>query len=46
MPDGEDKPTPGVASDEPLPEWEQELLVGQNAPGGEAAKPAEQPSES
>jgi small subunit ribosomal protein S2 len=41
-PDGEDKPQPGV-SDEPLPEWEKELLVGQNAPagGGDAAAPAE-----
>jgi small subunit ribosomal protein S2 len=40
-PDGEDKPQPGV-SDEPLPEWEKELLVGQNAPagGGDAAAPA------
>jgi small subunit ribosomal protein S2 len=55
VPDGEDKPAPGVASDEPLPEWEQELLVGQNAPAapaaaapaaGEAATPADQPSES
>jgi len=25
--DGEDKPEPGVATDEPLTEWEQELLV-------------------
>jgi small subunit ribosomal protein S2 len=39
--DGDEKPTPGV-SDEPLPEWEKELLVGQNAaPAGDAAdKPA------
>jgi small subunit ribosomal protein S2 len=29
--EGEDKPQP-VGSDEPLPEWEQELLTGANAP--------------
>ncbi|WP_309114508.1 30S ribosomal protein S2, partial [Saccharothrix sp.] len=34
--DGADKPEPGVATDEPLAEWEQELLVG-----AEADKPAE-----
>jgi small subunit ribosomal protein S2 len=44
VPDGEDKPT--VATDEPLPEWEQELLVGQNAPAGGESKPADAPSES
>jgi small subunit ribosomal protein S2 len=38
-PEGEEKPEPGVASDEPLAEWEQELLVG-----GE--KPEEQPAQS
>jgi small subunit ribosomal protein S2 len=38
-PEGEDKPEPGVASDEPLAEWEQELLAG-----GE--KPEEQPAQS
>src|SRR5213080_299661 len=27
-PEGEEKPEPGVASDEPLAEWEQELLAG------------------
>jgi small subunit ribosomal protein S2 len=44
VPDGEDKPA--VATDEPLPEWEQELLVGQNAPaGGGESKPAEAPAE-
>jgi small subunit ribosomal protein S2 len=37
VPDGEDKPAPGVAADEPLPEWEKELLVGQNAPAAPAA---------
>jgi small subunit ribosomal protein S2 len=50
VPDGEDKPTPGLASDEPLPEWEQELLVGQNAPSSAEApatgRPADAPSES
>jgi small subunit ribosomal protein S2 len=51
VPDGEEKPQPGV-SDEPLPEWEQELLVGQTAPaaGGSdaaaAAAPAEKPADS
>ncbi|HEY0451863.1 30S ribosomal protein S2 [Actinophytocola sp.] len=48
VPDGEDKPA--VAAEEPLPEWEQELLVGQNAPAGGGAeapaKPADAPSES
>jgi small subunit ribosomal protein S2 len=40
VPDGEDKPAP-VAANEPLPEWEQELLVGQNAPvAAPAAAPA------
>jgi small subunit ribosomal protein S2 len=40
-PEGEDKPQP-VGSDEPLPEWEQELLTGANATaggGGPAAAP-------
>jgi small subunit ribosomal protein S2 len=49
VPDGEDKPQAGVSA-EPLPEWEQELLVGQNAPagGGEAPAPAaaEKPADS
>jgi small subunit ribosomal protein S2 len=44
VPDGADKPD--VATDEPLPEWEQELLVGQNAPAGGESKPAEAPTES
>ncbi len=35
-PDGEDKPE-AVGADEPLAEWEQELLVGQNAPAGGGA---------
>ena len=47
VPDGQDKPA--VATDEPLPEWEQELLVGQNAPAGGGAdapaKPADAPAE-
>src|SRR5215207_8455670 len=34
--EGEDKPEPGVATDEPLAEWEQELLV-RNAAGETAA---------
>jgi len=46
VPDGEEKPQPGV-SDEPLPEWEQELLVGQNGPaGGGDAAAAEKPAAS
>jgi small subunit ribosomal protein S2 len=55
VPDGEDKPEAGVSA-EPLPEWEQELLVGQAAPAAAGAateaapaaaeKPAEAPSES
>ncbi|TNC22532.1 30S ribosomal protein S2 [Amycolatopsis alkalitolerans] len=32
-PEGQDKPEPGVASDEPLAEWEKELLAGSE--GGE-----------
>jgi small subunit ribosomal protein S2 len=46
-PEGEDKPQP-VGSDEPLPEWEQDLLTGANATGGanaaggaQVASPAE-----
>jgi small subunit ribosomal protein S2 len=35
---GEDKPEPGVATDEPLPEWERELLV--NASAGKADESA------
>src|SRR5438067_8741393 len=34
-PEGQDKPEPGVASDEPLAEWEKDLLAGSE--GGEAA---------
>src|SRR5438067_11534981 len=34
-PEGQDKPKPGVASDEPLAEWEKDLLAGSE--GGEAA---------
>jgi small subunit ribosomal protein S2 len=36
---GDEKPAEGVASDEPLAEWEQELLAG----SAEAAPAAEQP---
>jgi small subunit ribosomal protein S2 len=46
-PEGEDKPQP-VGSNEPLPEWEQELLTGANAApagGGAVAVPAEAPTE-
>jgi small subunit ribosomal protein S2 len=39
-PEGEDKPQP-VGSDEPLPEWEQDLLTGANATAAPAAAPAE-----
>ncbi|MBN6033373.1 MULTISPECIES: 30S ribosomal protein S2 [unclassified Amycolatopsis] len=40
--EGQDKPEPGVASDEPLAEWEKELLAGsENAPAATEA-PAEQ----
>jgi small subunit ribosomal protein S2 len=34
VPEGEDKPQP-LGSDEPLPEWEKELLTGANAGTGE-----------
>src|SRR5919197_1333814 len=45
-PEGEDKPQP-VGSDEPLPEWEQELLTGANATAGDGGQvSAEQSSES
>ncbi|NIJ13576.1 small subunit ribosomal protein S2 [Saccharomonospora amisosensis] len=38
-PEGEDKPqAPGVATDEPLPEWEQELLAGSDA-GASSGQP-------
>jgi small subunit ribosomal protein S2 len=39
---GEDKPEPGViGADEPLAEWERELLVGDQAPAGRAAAPGQ-----
>jgi small subunit ribosomal protein S2 len=41
-PEGQDKPEPGVATDEPLAEWEKELLSGSE--GG--PKPAEQTTSS
>ncbi|WP_236794020.1 30S ribosomal protein S2 [Amycolatopsis sp. GM8] len=41
-PEGQDKPEPGVASDEPLAEWEKELLAGSE---GEQ-QPAEQTTSS
>ncbi|GAA4662248.1 small subunit ribosomal protein S2 [Amycolatopsis bartoniae] len=43
-PEGQDKPEPGVASDEPLAEWEKELLAGNE--GGEQQQPAEQTTSS
>ncbi|WP_116048324.1 30S ribosomal protein S2 [Amycolatopsis palatopharyngis] len=36
--DGQDKPEPGVASDEPLAEWEKELLAGSDSAAGDAEK--------
>ncbi|WP_026453133.1 30S ribosomal protein S2 [Saccharomonospora iraqiensis] len=41
-PEGEEKPEAGVATDEPLPEWEQELLAGSE---GAAQQSGEQPAE-
>ncbi|PRX48405.1 small subunit ribosomal protein S2 [Prauserella shujinwangii] len=38
--EGQDKPEAGVASDEPLAEWEKELLAGSDA--GASEQPAEQ----
>ncbi|GAB3456058.1 30S ribosomal protein S2 [Actinophytocola sediminis] len=38
VPDGEDKP---AVAEEPLPEWEQELLVGQTAPAAAPTAAAE-----
>ena len=35
--EGQDKPEAGVASDEPLPEWEQELLAGSETAGQSTA---------
>ena len=42
--EGQDKPE--VAADEPLAEWEQELLTTNTAPATEAPAPAEQPVQS
>jgi small subunit ribosomal protein S2 len=42
-PEGEDKPQP-VGSNEPLPEWEQELLTGANATAGGGGQPAAESS--
>jgi small subunit ribosomal protein S2 len=45
-PEGEDKPQP-VGSDEPLPEWEQELLTGSNkAESEQVPAAAERPADS
>jgi len=39
--DGDDQPEAGVATDEPLAEWEKELLVrSDDAPAAEPAAPA------
>ena len=38
--DGAEKPEPGVASDEPLAEWEKELLVGADAVAADGEKAA------
>ncbi|GGM39732.1 30S ribosomal protein S2 [Longimycelium tulufanense] len=37
-PEGEEKPEPGVAAEEPLAEWEQELLAGATAEGGQGSE--------
>ncbi|QWF82956.1 30S ribosomal protein S2 [Amycolatopsis sp. CA-230715] len=39
--EGADKPEPGVASDEPLAEWEMEVLAGSEAAAGDAEKAAD-----
>jgi small subunit ribosomal protein S2 len=39
VPEGEDKPQP-VGSNEPLPEWEQELLTGANVAAGDGGQVA------
>jgi small subunit ribosomal protein S2 len=45
-PEGEDKPEPGIASDEPLAEWELEQLTsGEKAPAEGAAAEAAAPAE-
>jgi small subunit ribosomal protein S2 len=45
-PDGDDKPEPGIATDEPLAEWEKELLVSSDATAGDAdqAPPTAEPT--
>jgi small subunit ribosomal protein S2 len=40
--DGDDKPEPGIAEDEPLAEWEKELLVRSDATAGGAEPAADQ----
>jgi small subunit ribosomal protein S2 len=42
LPEGADKPDAGVATDEPLAEWEKELLVGSDAGGDAGTATAEQ----
>jgi small subunit ribosomal protein S2 len=43
--DGDDKPDPGIATDEPLAEWEKELLVRADASTGDADQPPAAPAE-
>jgi small subunit ribosomal protein S2 len=42
--DGDDKPDPGIATDEPLAEWEKELLVRADASTGDADQPPAAPT--
>ncbi|HEX5114519.1 MAG TPA: 30S ribosomal protein S2 [Pseudonocardiaceae bacterium] len=42
--DGEDKPEAGIATDEPLAEWEKELLVRADAGTGDAEQAPTEPS--
>src|SRR5438874_1695300 len=44
-PEGQDKPEPGVASDEPLAEWEQNLLVNGEAVAQSAEPAAQEPAQ-
>jgi small subunit ribosomal protein S2 len=44
-PEGEDKPEPGIAADEPLAEWELEQLTsGDAAPAAEPVAVAAEPA--
>jgi small subunit ribosomal protein S2 len=44
--EGEEKPQPSVASDEPLPEWEKDLLVRAEESETATAQASEQPAQS